>query len=414
VGLELLLIAFLLCGGCRFASLEREIKYAEQNAALLRGEVLAGAVDYGSVIVVLWSVDDPNHSIQLHWFMHGAGGFRFTVLAPARYRLLAFEDRNGDLIYQRGEPAGMCQNPPIVEAEPGQRLEGLRIALKEDGPRVVDFEVKLPRSAEIVSIDEYDISVGEVVTITDPRFNEENAGFGVWEPIRFLREVGHGIYFLEEFDPEKTPVLFVHGVSGHPRQWEDVIGHLDRRRFQPWVFYYPSGVSLRRTSEALYTLTERLRMRHNFSSLYVVAHSMGGLVSRAFINETSRRDSPLRIPVFVTISTPWGGHEAAEMGVKHAPAVVSSWRDMAPGSPFQQGLWEEPLPGETAYTLVFGYRGESSMFMDRDNDGTVALVSVLDTKAQMAASRVYGFHENHVSILSSQDTLNLLNAVLEE
>lgn len=66
----------------------------------------------------------------------------------------------------------------------------------------------------------------------------------------------------------------------------------------------------------------------------VVAHSMGGLVARRFIlkNINDHRQDYIRL--FISISTPWGGHRMAEKGIDQAPSAIPSWHDMVPNSPF--------------------------------------------------------------------------------
>ena len=59
-------------------------------------------------------------------------------------------------------------------------------------------------------------------------------------------------------------------------------------------------------------------------------------VSRSFIATNVLDHGNTCAQEFVSISTPWGGHEAASMGVKFRPAVVLSWRDMVTGSDFRR------------------------------------------------------------------------------
>ena len=56
----------------------------------------------------------------------------------------------------------------------------------------------------------------------------ENARRGLWQPVEFVRQVGAGVYFLEPYDPDKIPVLFVHGALGHPGDWDAIVAALDR------------------------------------------------------------------------------------------------------------------------------------------------------------------------------------------
>jgi len=242
--------------------------------------------------------------------------------APGEYCVFAFEDRNRDFIHQKEEPASFCQPDRKLTLSAGQQVEGLRISLAEDSRTELDSAVDLSSPAAAITLDNVTVSFGETTNIDDPRFTQANASMGLWEPWRFLQQVGTGIYATDSFDPKKTPVLFVHGLSGHPGQWKYMVDHLDRDHFQPWLFFYPSGVRLSLISDGLYRIVETMRARYGFTEMLVVAHSMGGLVAREYVNILVRQGSAVEVPLLVTISTPWGGHEATEMGVKYAPAVV--------------------------------------------------------------------------------------------
>ena len=77
-------------------------------------------------------------------------------------------------------------------------------------------------------------------------------------------------------------MLFVHGIQG-TRSFRLLIAHLDAATFQPWVYYYPSGGSLSLCAEHLSQTMDKLRLQYGVKRFVVVAHSMGGLVARAFI-----------------------------------------------------------------------------------------------------------------------------------
>ena len=117
------------------------------------------------------------------------------------------------------------------------------------------------------------------------------------------------------------------------------------------------------------------------------------------------------IKLFVSISTPWDGHRAAEKGVKDAPSAIPSWHDMVPGSEFIQSVYERKLPSQIKFHLFFSFRGDCKMLMG-NNDGAVELTSELDYRAQKEAQRIYGFDEDHVAILSSQIVIDHYNQVL--
>ena len=256
------------------------------------------------------------------------------------------------------------------------------------------------------------VHLGEVVSLNDARFTQENGKLGLWTPVQFIEEHGAGIYLLQPYEPTKIPVLFVHGVGGYPMEWSNVVDQLNTERFQPWVLHYPSGLRLDMLAEGLHRMVDELQAKHHFDALNIVAHSMGGLVSRGFINHHVAENDPPFVKCFVTLSTPWQGHQSAQLGVDHAPAAVPSWYDMVPGSPYLQSLFEKSLPPEITCHLLFSYQGKPSFLNDANNDGTVTLWSQLHLPAQLEAAKVIGFDEDHTSILNAEKVHQTLNEIL--
>jgi len=255
-----------------------------------------------------------------------------------------------------------------------------------------------------------------VATLDDPRFAPEVAAKGMWQYYDFLLEVHPGIYFLQPYDPKKIPVLFVHGINGTPRDFQFLIAALDRDRFQPWVFYYPSGAGLDALSELLKQLFVRLRVKYHFKDAVVIAHSMGGLVTRAFLLKDYEGNRADVVHTYVTISSPLGGMKSAAAGVENSPIVVRSWYGLAPGSPFLDGLFyknaekteRRRLPESMAYHLLFGFRGKDA------TDQVVTINSELRYEAQEEARSIRGFRETHTSILESPAVAARLNQILAD
>jgi pimeloyl-ACP methyl ester carboxylesterase len=254
------------------------------------------------------------------------------------------------------------------------------------------------------------MAVGELATLSDPRFSLENAANSLWRPYDAILQLHPGVYFLEPYDPTKTPVLFVHGISGSPRNFEYLIQRLDRARFQPWVYSYPSGIHLSSVADHLTQVMVKLEAQYRIDRLVIVAHSMGGLVARGFLLRHAKSSS-VQTPLFATLSTPWAGHEAAELGVKHAPVVMDVWRDMAPGSAYLQSLFAEPLPPTTHHFLFFTYARNSASFGASD-DRTVTVASQLFESAQQQAALVYGVDASHQGVLRDDTVATLLNGLL--
>ena len=64
-----------------------------------------------------------------------------------------------------------------------------------------------------------------------------NADFG---------EQFRGVYMLEPYDPEKIPVLMVHGLWSSPVTWMEMFNDLRskpeiRNNYQFWFYLYPTG-----------------------------------------------------------------------------------------------------------------------------------------------------------------------------
>jgi pimeloyl-ACP methyl ester carboxylesterase len=91
---------------------------------------------------------------------------------------------------------------------------------------------------------------------------------------------------LQPYDPDRTPLIFVHGLISTPQMWRNVINEVEkdpelRGRYQCWVFGYPTGnppaYSALRFREELAKVAE---LYPDAKDYVLVGHSMGGLVSR--------------------------------------------------------------------------------------------------------------------------------------
>lgn len=105
-------------------------------------------------------------------------------------------------------------------------------------------------------------------------------------------EVESQLFFLNRYDPSKTPVVFVHGLLCGPDVWKNPVNAMLadpdlRRRYQPVCFMYPSKLPIPATAARLRELLNRSREKLDpghrnagFDHIVLVGHSMGGLVSR--------------------------------------------------------------------------------------------------------------------------------------
>ncbi len=96
---------------------------------------------------------------------------------------------------------------------------------------------------------------------------------------------------LQPYDPNRTPVIFVHGLQDTPASWAPLINTLRadpeiRRRYQFWVYSYPSGYPYF-YSAALFRqeLDGITRAFPHHKRIVLIGHSMGGMVSRLMITD---------------------------------------------------------------------------------------------------------------------------------
>jgi hypothetical protein len=103
------------------------------------------------------------------------------------------------------------------------------------------------------------------------------------------------LILLEPYDPQRIPILLVHGLNSHPRMWKDIINDLRadpklRGRYQFMLFYYPTGwpigYSSLRLREELAAL-EAVTGKHK--KMVIVGHSMGGLLARMQVITPNRK-----------------------------------------------------------------------------------------------------------------------------
>lgn len=374
----------------RFSELQRNVREVD-SMSVLHGEVTEGRAEGDSVIVVAINGTEDAPVVANYGEALANGRFLIRLDAGPGYRLLAFIDKNRNLKLDEAE--ALAAFPSRVAAVAGRPTGGLNIRLGSTNPISDAERLALSRLNTVVRA-ELPLAVGNLTDIDDATFTPEAARKGLWAPSDFLSEVGGGVYFLQPYSAAKTPVLFVHGAGGNPREFEVLIGALDRERFQPWVYYYPSGTRLAAAAQLLDSIIAALRRDLGFERMVVTAHSMGGLVSMAYLKRLEASGNGNLVPVFITLATPWRGHYAAALGVKHAPVAIPSWIDMQEDSAFQSALFRAPLADSTHFHLFFGYHGDSG-------DGTISLASQLRLEAQRDADKVFGFDETHASILRS-------------
>jgi pimeloyl-ACP methyl ester carboxylesterase len=118
------------------------------------------------------------------------------------------------------------------------------------------------------------------------------------------------IYLLDPYDPNKTPLLMVHGLQSTPVAFAALVNALRsdpeiRAKYQIWQFYYASGTPvLANAAELRDSLAETV---HGLDPkdrdvathrIVVLGHSMGGVISHTLVSSSQGRvwASVFRVP----------------------------------------------------------------------------------------------------------------------
>ena len=136
-----------------------------------------------------------------------------------------------------------------------------------------------------------DLSTPLAYFLDNPKFREQtNSTLGLLDPHK--TEKLRGIYMLEPYDPNRIPVVMVHGLWSSPLTWMPMFNDLRsfqelRRNYQFWFYQYPTGqpfwISATQMRSDLFELRRTLDPNMSapvLDQMVLVGHSMGGLVSR--------------------------------------------------------------------------------------------------------------------------------------
>lgn len=401
--------------GCSLFKLEEDLVEITQQLSIYTGVVNHEGIN-GQAIAVLANRDNANEPYHLYdyRFPDKNGLFSFQV-ENGDYRLMAFIDQNKDLIYQQNEPAIELDSAPEINRL-GDDSKEWRISTLNITRALSAHTLKLAidvSSDGLSAIERTATTMGVGIDFSDSRFAAEAIEWGMWEPARWFTDVGYGFYLLEPWGQDNRPLLIlVHGINSSPKEFQTMLEKMDTSDYRIGLFHYPSGLSIDDNAYLLSQIINEMLIRAPGQEYILLAHSMGGLLSKRVIHMQGRAQQLSPLKHFVSISTPWLGHKIAESGVQHSPVAVPVWQDMAPSSQFISLLGDYEIPEHIGYSLLFSHEG-NSILQGEPNDGAVSIRSMLEPRMQDRADDLFGIDADHVGIMSHGRTIQKLNHILE-
>jgi hypothetical protein len=176
---------------------------------------------------------------------------------------------------------GRTQNPYSRRRYSLHRIYAAITAFLEFRGRRVDLKFLDPLQAEHISLAgnqtplAADFSAPIAVFMLHPEKSEDSG--------RLMR--------LQPYDPNRIPVILVHGLGDSFVTWAPMVNTLQndpeiRRRYQFWVFSYPTGYPYP-YSAALFRqqLDAVSHTFPNHKGFVLIGHSMGGLVCRLLVTD---------------------------------------------------------------------------------------------------------------------------------
>ncbi len=334
-------------------------------------------------------------------YFAGAGTHFGLNLPEGDYQLLVFADMDNNLIFDPTEVIGQKVISLNQMNSPDMVLD--RVGIQLSPPRQVDWAQAIEKPNLANPQQSLFFPTGTIRSLDDLLFSKNIATLGMYDPATFLEKAPTMFYALEEDLGFKIPVVFVHGIGGSIRDFEPIVNRLDRERYKPWFFYYPSGGDLDQLAEFFHRLFLSGKViSMDKMPMIIIAHSMGGLIVREALNKHDNSDKENRVGMLVSIATPFGGHPAATSGEKHGLIVLPSWRDLNPENRFIKKLFRKSLPETIEHQLLYAYDNPDILKIGNNSDGVVPLSSQLRLEAQQQATGQLGFESSHTGILENE------------
>ena len=219
--------------------------------------------------------------------------------------------------------------------------------------------------------------------LSDAALNTEcrqSRGTRAWLRQKFVRDCDiekYGLRFDDDWqtaDAAKPVIVLIHGFNSTPQQNAALMVPIRNAGFPCGTFAYPNDYILRNSAQLLSGELRRFKRENPHRRVYLVCHSMGGLVARACL-EDSLYD-PGNVDRLIMIAPPTHGTVIAHFAVgtdlyEHWLARTDGWPlqrmrdsvvdgmgeaadDLCPQSEFLQELNSRPLNPRIRYSVLLG------------------------------------------------------------
>ena len=187
-------------------------------------------------------------------------------------------------------------SPPRLEPRKGIRA-AVTVILDVDRSGKGEGNLRLldPTKIEQVAVDKRRYTLAGDFTASNASYGRINEiWIGLLNMVRGERMAGTaGLLLLQPYDPEKIPVIFVHGLLSSAYVWRNTANSLSvdpeiRRRYQFWVFSYSTGNPIAYSALLFRRDLAYAERTYHFEKAILIGHSMGGLLSRLQGTNTGR------------------------------------------------------------------------------------------------------------------------------
>lgn len=247
-----------------------------------------------------------------------------------------------------------------------------------------------------------ELSENELLLRVDPEKLPRNV-LAIKKAIRTFTEVAaptatanqqrtYGLFLPAEVAPDKPMVVLVHGLDCNRSNWCSMAELLSNHGWQVAYFSYPSDEPIGDSAQIMARHMKMLRDTYPNMPVDIIAHSMGGLVARAYLEGDAYAGG---VQHFIMLGTPNLGSRWASYRIglelqehyylwKYEPDWSPTWmitdglgeagHDLRPTSSFLKDLNARPRREGVKYTIVAGDQHPVARFTAKTLDGTANLV----------------------------------------